>query len=218
MTTSLTLQSGRTISGRVAFEMARPPDLAQQTVTVRLSTAPGSTMGGGPQLSARVGADGRFTIRGVPAGRFMLNVSGPSTRSAMVRGQDVMDFPLEFDGGEDVTDVVVTVTDQLSELTGTFTPADGMNTADALVLVAPTDERYWLPGSRRIVVTQLNPSGVYRVRGLPAGTYFITIVTDLEPGSQYDPALLKELVTTSGVQVTMPEGGKVTRDLRASGG
>lgn len=217
VTTSMTLQPGRTLSGRVVFEMARPPDLVQQTVTVRLSHAPGSTMSGGQQLSARIEPDGRFTIRGVGAGRYMVNVSGPFTRSAMVNGQDVMDIPLEFDGSADVSNVVVTVTDQVSELSGAFTPPEGMSIADFDVLVVSTDERYWIPGSRRIMTASLNPSGGYRIRGLPAGSYFIAVLTDFEQGSQYDPAFLKELVSTPGVHVTIGDGEKVTRDLRATG-
>lgn len=215
--TSLTLQPGRTISGHVAFEMARPPDLAQQTVTVRLSHAPGSTMSGGQQMSARVDPDGSFRIRGVAAGRYIVNVTGPYTRSAMINGQDVMDIPLDFDGNEDVSNLVITTTDQVSELTGTFTPSEGSSSADVTVLVVPTDERYWLPGSRRIVTASLNPSGVYRLRGLPAGSYFIAVLTDFEQGTQYDRTFLKELVATPGVFVTIAEGEKVTRDLRAAG-
>lgn len=215
--TSLTLQPGRTMSGRVVFDMARPPDLTQQTVTVRLSHAPGSTISGGQQMSARVEPDGRFTIRGVPAGRYAVNVTGPFTRSAVINGQDVMDIPLEFDGSEDVRDLVITATDQVSELAGTFTPAEGQTVADVTVLIVPTDERYWLPGSRRIVTAALNPLGGYRVRGLPAGSYFIAVLTDFEQGTQYDWAFLKELLTTPGVLVTLAEGEKVTRDLRAAG-
>lgn len=214
--TSLTLQPGRTISGRAVFDMARPPDLTRQTVTVRLSQAPGSTMFGGSQMSGRVEPDGQFTIRGVGAGRYIVSVTGPYTRSAITNGQDVLDIPLEFDGNEDVNNLVVTMTDQVSELTGTFTPADGENITDVTVLVVPTDDRYWLPGSRRIATASLNPAGVYRLRGLPAGSYFIAVLTDFEQGTQYDRVFLKDLMTTPGVSVTIGEGEKVTRDLRAA--
>jgi hypothetical protein len=214
--TSLTLQAGRTIAGRVVFDMARPPDLTQQTVTVRLSQAPGSTMFGGQQMSARVAPDGTFTIRGVAAGRYIVNLNGPYTRSAILNGQDVLDMPLEFDGNEDVHNLVITTTDQVSELTGTFTPAEGASITDVTVLVVPTDERYWLPGSRRLVTGSLNSAGVYRIRGLPAGSYFIAVLTDFEQGTQYDQAFLKELMTTPGVSVTIGDGEKVTRDLRAA--
>jgi hypothetical protein len=215
--TSMTLQAGRTVSGRVAFEMARPPDLTQQNVTVRLSHAPGSNVMGGNQLSARVEPDGRFTIRGVGPGRYIVNVNGPFTRSAVINGQDVMDIPLDFDAGADVSNALVTVTDQVSELSGTFTLTEGANPGDFMVLVVSTDERYWLPGSRRIVIAGLNQTGAYRVRGLPAGSYFIAVLTDFEQGRQYDPAFLKELMSTPGVHLTIADGEKVTRDLRATG-
>ena len=42
MTTNLTLQPGRSISGVVLFEMAKPPDLTQARLTVSITPSPGA--------------------------------------------------------------------------------------------------------------------------------------------------------------------------------
>jgi hypothetical protein len=81
-----------------------------------------------------------------------------------------------------------------------------------MVIAAAVDPQYWTPGSRRILTSRPGPLGRYTFRNLPPGSYYLAVVTDLEPGGQFDPELLKTL--TSGVRVTLTEGGKLQQDLR----
>jgi hypothetical protein len=134
-------------------------------------------------------------------------------KSSIVSGQDTLDFPLEFTGEHDVTDAVLTLTDQTSELSGTLTDSAGKPAVDYMIVVAASDSRYWAPGSRRVAIARPSPDGRYVLRSLPPGVYQIAAVIDLEPGAQYDPEFLRSVARASW-PVTINEGGKVAQDLR----
>jgi hypothetical protein len=134
-------------------------------------------------------------------------------KSAIVNGQDAMDVPFEVQGDDDIANAVVTVTDQLSELSGTVTWSSGASASDYTVIIAPADPRYWIPGARRIQSARPTSVGRYVFRGLPAGNYLLAVVTELEPGSQYDPAFLKVL-SGAAVRVTIADGGRHVQDIR----
>ena len=48
---------------------------------------------------------------------------------------------------------------------------------------------------------------------MPAGDYFVTAVSDLEPGEWFDPAVLEQL-SRSALTITLTEGEKTSQDLR----
>ena len=210
---SVALQPARSISGIVVFDMAKPPDLSRARISVMLNQAPSPQqiyLGSLPQ--GVVGPDGRFTITGVPPGRYVLRAGG-RLKSSMIAGQDTLDFPFEFTGERDVTDAMLTLTDTVSELTGTLTDSAGKPAVDYGIIVAASDSRYWVPGSRRIAMTKPGVDGRYFIGALPPGAYQIAAVFDLEPGAQYDPEFLRSVARAS-VSVVIGEGAKVTQDLR----
>jgi len=211
---SVSLEPARSISGIVVFDMAKQPDLTRSRIMVTVNPAPSpQPMFFGQQPQAQVGPDGRFTVTGVVPGRLMIRGSGYLMKSAVVGGQDTLDFPLEFTGERDVTDAVLTFTDTPTELSGTLTDAAGKPADDVMIVIAASDTRYWTPGSRRIVATRPSPDGRYTIRSLPAGAYVIAAVSDLEAGAQFDPEFLRTLLAVS-VPVTIVEGSKITQDLR----
>jgi hypothetical protein len=211
---SIQLQRGRSISGVVVFEMARMPDLSRTRPTVSIMNAPGAqTVMFSQPPQAQVGLDGRFTLTSVFPGKYVLRTGGGLMKSAMIGGQDVLDFPLEFDGDRDVTDAVLTVTDTASELSGTLTDAMGKPTVEYTVIAAAADTRFWTPGSRRIALARPGVDGRYIFRSLPPGDYLLAAVSDLEPGGQYDPEFLKTLGPAS-MRVRIAEGAKLSQDLR----
>ena len=212
VTVELALQAGKSVSGLVQFELEHPPDLTRQRLSVTLANAPGANAPMfGPLPTAAVGPDGRFTITGVSPGRYVLRGAG-NLKSAIVLGRDSLDFPFEVTGDRDITDAVLTVTDKFTDLSGTITDSTGKPAYDATVIAAAADPQYWTPGSRRILTSRPGPLGRYAFRNLPPGTYYLAVVTDLDPGGQFDPELLKTL--TAGVRVTLTEGGKLLQDLR----
>ena len=213
---SVTLRPGKSISGMVIFDMARPPDLTRSWMMVSLQLAPDSAQMRFSQLPQGViGPDGRFTISGVSPGRYQIRPPGPAT-SAIIDGKDTLDFPLDFTGDADVTNAVLTVTDKQTEIAGRLTDATGKPGADETVIIASTDDRYWTPGSRRIAYTRTRADGQYVFRNLPSGSYVIAVVNDLEFGMQYDVEFLRSLAAAGSTRVTLAEGEKLLRDLRVA--
>ena len=193
--------------------MQRQPDLTRSRYNVTVSPAPSPQQVFFQLTQTELGPDGRFTLKGVPPGRYTLRVNGGNLKSSVVNGQDTLDFPFEFTGERDITDAVLTVTDSVSELTGTLIDAGGKPALDYTIVAASSDDRYWSPGSRRIVVTRPGTDGRYIIRALPPGAYLVAVVMDLENGAQYDPEFLRSL-PTAGVPVIIGEGAKMTQDLR----
>lgn len=214
---SLSLQPGKKISGLVVFEMKQPPDLtrARMTVSVTAAPSPQNIYSNGPPAQAHVEPDGRFTLSGVMPGRYMLRTGGGGglLRSATSGGQDTLDFALEVPVDRDVTNLLLTMTDAATELSGILTDTAGKPAPDYMIIAASAESRYWLPGSRRIVLARPGPDGRYAFRALPPGQYFIAAVIDPEQGIQFDPEFLKE-VAGATISITIAEGAKLTQDLR----
>ena len=214
----VTLDGGRSISGRVVFEGGMPPDLNRTRMTASVQMALGTSSGSVPTPPpAPVMADGSFKITNVSPGRYTLRVSGLqnfSMKSSMVRGRDSLDYPFDVEN-DDVSDGLVTLAAGFvpTELSGTITDQTSQPAVDYTIVVFSSDPRFWTPGSRRISTARPGTDGKYTLRGLPAGDYQIAALGDLEPGMQYDLEFLKALVVAS-TRVTLGEGAKVTQDLR----
>jgi hypothetical protein len=215
----VTLDGGRSVSGRVVFEGGMPPDMTRSRVTVSLQLSGGATPGTPPPPPALVASDGSFKITNVSPGRYTLRVSGAAgfaLKSSMVRGRDSLDYPFEVEN-DDISDGLVTMVPGAgwvgTELGGTITDQTGQPAVDYTIVVFSSDQRFWTPGSRRILTSRPATDGKYSVRGLPAGDYQIAALADLEPGMQYDLDFLKALLPAS-TRVTLGDGAKVTQDLR----
>jgi hypothetical protein len=237
----LTLQPGMTVGGRVEFEGTSTPvptDLTRVRVNLTTRGAQLFEIGGTPP--GQTDANGHFTIAGVAPGRYSLSatiapqagtagrgrgaaVAGPPAaggqwvlKSAIIDGRDVLDFPIDIRPNEGTSNAVLTFTDKTQELSGTIQDASGRPTSDFTIILFPSDNRYWMPQSRRIASARPATDGRFTIRGIPAGSYRLTAVTDAEPGEWYDPAFLGQIQQAS-LPITLPEGGRVTQDIRLSG-
>lgn len=238
---SLTLQPGMSVAGRLEFQGGQPPqDLSGSRVTLVPRGQQPMTMGNIP--AAVVDATGHFTIAGVPPGRYVFNASvtagggqgGPfggggaaptgggltsgqwTLKSALIGGRDALDFPVEIGPNQDVQGAVLSFANRTQELSGTIQDAAGRPTSDFTIIVFPSDKRYWLPQSRRITSTRPATDGRFALRGLPAGDYRLTAVTDVEPGEWYDPAFLSQLLNVS-IPIALADGETKTQDIRLAG-
>lgn len=218
----IALDGGRTLTGRVVFDGMAPPDPTRLRLVATLQPVQSAQNLNAPSPPpGEVGVDGNFKISGIAPGRYTLRVSGTlgwTVRSSMVGGRDSLDFPFEVDR-EDLHGAVVSLAflPATTEVSGLIVDAQGKPASDDTVLMFSADQRFWSPGSRRILTARPGTDGNYTLRGAPAGDYLIAALSDLEPGIQYDPEFLRSLLAAS-TRVTVGEGAKVTQDLKISGG
>jgi hypothetical protein len=231
---TLALQPGSTFSGRVVFDAAaerRAPDASAVRLTISqpsgtgytsmANTIIGNTFRAVPAFQVR--ADGTFSATAIAPGLYTLRATIPGDsgsgwwlRSAIVNGRDVLDFPLEFTLGRDLTEAVLTFSDRRTELTGLLQKPAGDPAPEHFVIVFPSDRAYWTPQSRRIVSARPATDGRFVIRDLPAGDYLLAALTDLDPDESHDARFLEQLAPAA-IKITLADGERKTQDLRVGG-
>jgi hypothetical protein len=222
----LELQKGATITGQVVLHSTATTQAVDFTRTIiRLfPAAPESNMlmFGSGSSPATVDASGRVTISDVFPGSYRLNASFPGptvatpgwvVHSATVEGEDVLDSPLEVAGRAAITGMVVTMTDRLTELSGTVVDDKGKPATGHTLVLYPVDEKYWVFQGRRIRTTRAGEDGRYSFRVVPPGDYRLATMLDPEPGSWFDKAVLSGL-DSSAVRISLAEGEKKVENVR----
>jgi protocatechuate 3,4-dioxygenase beta subunit len=218
---ALSLQQGVSAAGRLVFQGASAqPDLTRLRVTFNpADIGPGREPGGA--AAGRVDSAGRFTVTSIVPGRYRLGANGVpqgwSLQSAVIEGQDTLDFPFEVKPGQNIGSVTLTFTDQRSELTGALVDGAGRPAPGYTLILFPADQRYWQPQSRRIRTARPATDGRFLFGTVPPGDYKIAPVVDVEPGAWQDPAFLQELDATA-LRVSIAEGEKKVQNVRLAGG
>jgi hypothetical protein len=232
----LRLQPGMTVSGRLVFEGASsqtadvsrahvalmPPPTGSSPVEIMMTMLTGT-------ISATIAPDGTFTVKGVLPNKYRVTTSGLgillnqaatsgwTLKSATLGGRDVADAAFEVRPNEDVTGIVVTLTDRPSELSGIVTDRAGRPAPGFPILVFSADRRFWTVGSRRVQQARPSSDGRYKLTGLPAGEYYMCALTDLDQNQLYDPSFLESLLPGS-FKISIADGEKKTQDLKLAGG
>ena len=123
------------MSGRVEFEGMSPKPQGNALPAIPIGFdgeisrigSLGFPTSAGTQWPGRFDATGAFTSVSLPGGRYYVRVSGGprgwSFKSAMLNGRDVSEVPLDMSA--DIGDVIVTFTDQPTELSGIVHTSDG---------------------------------------------------------------------------------------------
>jgi hypothetical protein len=144
----LNLQPALHVSGKLVFDGAgRKPDASvlSRSPAVSITVADARNRGVFPAWT-----DGSlgFTTKGktaglVPGSYFIAPTPLPgwSFKSTTLEGRDVSDMP--FDLKADIDNIVVTYTDHPSALAGLVRGPQSDTDRDAVVIVFPTDTRYW---------------------------------------------------------------------------
>jgi hypothetical protein len=214
---TLVLQPGINVSGRAIFDSSDQPPTDLSFFRVVLNNARPSEEGMSSSL-AQVGTDGRFTIEDVTPGTYRVSVLSPSNwraRSFNVGGRDALDFLLTITAGHEIAAAELTLTTRLAALSGTLSDGTGRPATAHTIIVFPDDPSYWVPSARRIRATRPSTDGRFSVAGLPAGTYRLVAVDDLEDGQWTDPNVLKQLAGAA-LPISIGEGENKVQDLRLS--
>jgi len=214
---SVTVAPGGTISGRIALS----PGLSASTLNDVRIAAPSLEQQVGGQAQARPDTEGAFTIDAVTPGPHLIRPNsvppGWMLRSVTIDGRDVTDTPIEVRSGQLVSNVTVTFTDKVGELSGTIMSDRGDPVTDYTVLAFTTDRTFWRPQSRQILTVRPDQTGRFRMQGLPPGDYYVVIVDPAEQGEWFQPAYLDEH-RTGASRVSLAEGGSKTQDFRVRSG
>ena len=218
---TIPLRTGLRVSGRVEFDgtKEKPAGAALTRMTIMLEPIEGRGPTGPP--GGQVDAGLQFKTYGVPAGKYFvgpmgLPPSGWTFKAAMYQGRDVADVPLDLDSA-DVSGVVITFTDQPTELSGTVESSSGVDPS-ATVIVFPSDNTAWTRGGigpRRMRPTRAGATGSYKFTGLPAGTYYVAAVPDELVSGWLDPKFL-ETVSRTAARVTLDDGDRKTQNVRTT--
>jgi uncharacterized protein (DUF2141 family)/sarcosine oxidase gamma subunit len=224
---TLALQPAMQLSGRItfdAFTLTPPDDLSRTSVSLRdvkamgTSVINGTAIGLSPIPPGQVRPDGVFEIGGVLPGAYTMAATLPGApgwwlRSAMLKGRDLLDAPVEFGVTGNVTGVVLTFTDRHGELSGALRDAANRPASGYVVVVFPADRAYWRLGSRRLRSARPATDGKFSFKDLPGGAYLIAAVTDVDPADLGDPALIEQLLP-GAVKVNLGDGDTKVQDLR----
>lgn len=219
-TIDLALQPGMSLSGRFAFDGVAPSNLAGMRLRLEgLQMTPGMEIS---IFTAEASPDGSFRATGLTPGRFLLSATapggtattGPTLKSIVSKGRELLDAPFELVAGDVASDVVVTFTDRPAEISGTFQNASGTPTPDYFIVLYSTNRTFWFPNSRRVVAVRPTSAGAYTFRNVPAGEYFLVALVDVETGEWFNPDFLQALMATSPMRITIAEGERKRQDLR----
>ena len=162
-------------------------------------------------------ADGSFAIPNVVAARYRVDVAGAPEgwvlESATFNGRETIDTHLVIEPGREYDNGRLTLTNRTSTLSGTVMDGRGLPVDQHAVILFPERPEHRVPRSRRIHVARTGTEGRYAFDGLLAGEYRLAVVVDLEPGREFEAALLEEL-TPASLPITLAPGQTGFQDLR----
>ena len=144
-----------------------------------------------------------------PAGQ----LRGWTLRAVTVDGRDVTDTAVELRSGQHLGGLEVTLTDKINEINGALSSEQGAPATEYTVLAFSTDSAFWRPQSRHIATARPDQTGRFRIRGLPAGDYYLTTVDPAQQGEWYEPAYLDER-RLGAARVTLGDGDTKTQDFK----
>ena len=216
---SITLQGGLRVIGRVEFEGVSQRPTGARLTQIPVLVEPASNTSRLPSGTGRFDSTGQFGAFGLPGGRYLVRVGatppGWYLKSVTYNGREVTETPLDLES-TDAIGVVFTLTDRLTEMTGTVRNAVGTSDAGATVIVFPSDAQTW-SGSwlnpRQFRSARVEPTGAFKISPLPAGDYYVAALPDEVSRDWQEPAFLDALSRVAS-RVRIAEGEKKTQDLR----
>jgi carboxypeptidase family protein len=195
----------------------------------------------GEQSSARSGP-GEFSVSGIAPGKYwirarsrggaptssssgwpnsiegMAATSGNAdwlVKSIAWKGRDYANEPIDVVTADEVSDVLVTVTNSAPELSGTVRESTDLSRDRAMVIAFPAEPEQWRNYGwwpARMKAASVSGTGTYQLSSLPAGTYFVAAIDRANRATWQDAALLAQ-VARSAARVTLTWGGSTTVDV-----
>jgi hypothetical protein len=228
---ALVLQPEITLSGNIVVESSgtpAPTDYsafridAPEVNPLPIGGGPAGGRGGG--TNGRAAANGSFSIPNLVPGRHYVRITGQgltqgmttptqwNLKAVLVGGADVTDTGVELKPGENVDNVTILMTDRSTTVSGTVRDASSKPAAALSVIAFSTDPQFWNAQSRYIQAGRTDQNGMYTLRGLPPGDYFVLVTDNVEQGEWFDPAFLDQ-ARQGATRISLNEGEQKTLDL-----
>jgi len=214
----ISLQPGATVSGTVKTTGAAAPFATSTTLEVGVTEARPSALLG-EILTGTIDRDGRFSIRNIPPGPYYLrtiNLPTPWVMATITQGAVDRTATAITVTTDDVNDIVITLADRSSSLSGTVQRSAGPATGHT-VIAFPADPRAWAAHPSAVYAAAVDSSGTYTMRRVLPGQYLLAVVADIESNTWFNPRVLEEL-SRGAARVSIGIGESKVQDLRVAGG
>jgi hypothetical protein len=223
----LALQDGYRFAGTLTADgSAASPALTDASVIVQpivpgpISLFAGVVMPGVAGRYAAVDDAGRFTVTGLePFGYEILVTLPPAMVTAgwHVEGirygdRDLRDAPLTFSAGS-LEGVAIRLTTTVTELSGRLTTESGVPATDYSIIAFPADRTSWHPTSPRVRVLRPAVDGTFSTKDLPAGTYRLAVLTDVEAHEPQQRAFLESIYNAS-IEISLTAGRTTRQEIQ----
>jgi Carboxypeptidase regulatory-like domain len=203
----LTTSRGTILRGVVTIDSQDNPRFDPHSLRVRAVPEQSDDEGFG-QNAATLNGNWTFEIDGLTDRAWIRIANLPpdwTLESVRLGGTDVTDVPIDFDGRDTITDLQVTITNRLTDVSGGVIDANGRALTDYVLLVFPVDQALRGYQSRYVKAIRPDASGRFEVRGLPPSDYLAVAVDSIEEGEETDPDLLTQL-SRDAVKFSLADG------------
>lgn len=185
-------QRGATISGKI-IGVPR-----EDAVTLRVTPVPLDSKARAAAItaSAPVNADGTFVLHNV-FGHSVISVGsgidGPVVGNVSIGGTDVTDSGVDLPAGARRDNVLIRLVPHRQQLTGIVRRGPGRPDT-AVVLLFATDRAKWAhPEGRYLRITKASIDGKFEFGGIPAGSYHLVAIPELQLGPDLTTTVLTRL-------------------------
>ncbi|MFZ0289532.1 MAG: carboxypeptidase-like regulatory domain-containing protein [Candidatus Sulfotelmatobacter sp.] len=215
-------QTGGTILGRLRMEPGGNVRLDPSQMFLLLRSVDGDdeglgavAMGEGSSTVAHVNVDGSFEWKGVPAGRYSVQISDTSAmpdwflKSVVASGREAADSEFSVSGGITPLDLVASANGATAE--GIATNKKGESVTDAVVVAVPESRFRGHPERYRKALS--DQSGRFTLRGLSPGNYTIFAWESVDGEAYYNPEFLKSY-EGQGKALHVTEGDRVRVQIK----
>ncbi|HXT68180.1 MAG TPA: carboxypeptidase-like regulatory domain-containing protein [Vicinamibacterales bacterium] len=214
---SVTCTPGITLDGQVVFAASAVPPRAP--VRLKLQSLQVPDFASTADVEMTPGKASLFRFGDLLPGPYRLVTEPqsplPRSWSASLRLNDV-------DAPDDVIDVPaapdsslhVNFSLQLSEFNGRLLDKSDRPAVDFFVVLFPIDPRLWTVGTRRVQQARPATDGSFMVSGLPAGDYYLAVLTDVDSRAMFDRTFLGGLAQSNPFRLTLTPGENPAQTLR----
>jgi hypothetical protein len=127
------------------------------------------------------------------SGEYVLRVSDAAIEAIEWNGQNYTNRSFDAKAGNDILDVIVTVTTNSSSISGIVSDGTATLNAGAAVIAFPVDQDGWSnyglnPARLKSALTTID--GRFRLAGLPKGDYYLLAVPASQERAWLDPTFL----------------------------